>query len=151
MQPSLLDRLIDFEPGNPREPVQYRQMGYSEMRKVVARDLEYLLNTKCFHTELPEGCRELSNSLLVYGLPDFTSKNPASPAVRAELRQEMEKAIALFEPRLRHVTVQLDETGESSRELRFKISALLVIDEDAEPVSFDTLFDINRGEYLVPK
>jgi type VI secretion system protein ImpF len=149
MHPSLLDRLIDLDPDSQREPAQYRQVSYPQMKRAVARDLENLLNAKCFHPELPEEYRELGNSLYRYGLPDFTSKDPASPAVRVELRQEIEKAVRIFEPRLHNVTVQIEETG-SRRELRFKITALLVLDHDSEPVSFDTLFDVNRGEYRVP-
>jgi type VI secretion system protein ImpF len=131
MQPSLLDRLIDQDPGVSREPVQYRQISYSQMKAAVARDLEYLLNTKCFSPEVPEGFKELNKSVYIYGLSDFTSRNPGSPFVRTELRQEIEKAIQIFEPRLHNVTVQIEETEGNSRQLRFKISALLVMDNDA--------------------
>ncbi|MFZ4858656.1 MAG: type VI secretion system baseplate subunit TssE [Desulfuromonadaceae bacterium] len=151
MQPSILDRLIDLDPGVSREPVQYRQMSYNQMKSAVARDLENLLNTKCFSPEIPEGFKELSRSVFVYGLSDFTSKNPGSPSVRTELRQEIEKAVQIFEPRLHNVSVRIEETEENGRRLRFKISALLLMDQEAEPVSFDTLLDINRGEYSVPK
>jgi type VI secretion system protein ImpF len=150
MHPSLLDRLIDHDPDSQREPVQYRQISYDQMKRAVARDLENLLNTKCFYPELPGEFRELASSLYRYGLPDFTAKNPGSPAVRIVLRQEIERAIRIFEPRLHNVTVHIEETG-NRRELRFKISALLVMDHDSEPVSFDTLFDVYRGEYQVPK
>jgi type VI secretion system protein ImpF len=150
MQPSLLDRLIDEDPASSKEPVQYRALSYEQLKRTVARDLENLLNTKTFLSGLPGQFRELQNSLYVYGIPDFTSKNPASPAVRHELRQEIEKAVRLFEPRLQNVTVRIEE-GANRRELRFKINALLVMDRDQEQVSFDTLFDVNRGEYVVPK
>ncbi|HEY5512336.1 MAG TPA: type VI secretion system baseplate subunit TssE [Geomonas sp.] len=151
MNGSLLDRLIDLGPGDPGEPLQQRQISYSQARRAVRRDLENLLNSKCFAPELPECCRELGRSIYVYGLTDFTAKNPGSPAVRTELRQEIERAIRLFEPRLLQVSVRIEESDAKERRLRFRIAALLVMDQGSEPVSFDTFFDMNRGEYLVAK
>ena len=90
MKGSILDRLIDLDPDTRSDPVQYRSFSYNQMRSVVERDLENLLNTKCFTSDLPESFTELRNSLLTYGLSDFTSKNPATPSVRSELRQEIE-------------------------------------------------------------
>jgi type VI secretion system protein ImpF len=117
----------------------------------VGRDLENLLNTKNYVSSLCSEYQELNSSLFVYGLPDFTSTNPKSPSVRLKLRQELEKAIAQFEPRLRNVTVRVEEHGTGERNLRFKINALLYMDPVAEPVTFDTFFDVNRCEYSIPK
>ena len=77
--------------------------------------------------------------------------NPKSPSVRHQLRQELEKAIAQFEPRLRNVTVRVEDQGTDLRNLRFKINALLFLDPGTEPVTFDTFFDVNRCEYSIPK
>jgi type VI secretion system protein ImpF len=151
MNASLLDRLIDLNPENSREPVQNRQMTYNQVKAVVGRDLENLLNTKCFARDIPESRGELSRSIYVYGLSDFTSRNPESPAVRSELRQEIERAIQLFEPRLMKVAVHIEDSDRKEHRLKFRISALLAMNEGSEPVSFDTVFDINRGEYMVPK
>src|SRR6185369_861235 len=104
MKGSLLDRLIDTDPDNRGESVQQRNLSYGQMRGAVGRDLENLLNTKCFLNEIPDLFTELRRSVLVYGLADFTSKNPATPSVRSELRKEIERAIDLFEPRLRNVS-----------------------------------------------
>jgi type VI secretion system protein ImpF len=149
MQASLLDRLIDLEPANSSEPVQYRQISYRQVRAAVGRDLENLLNTKCFTPGCPESCPELRRSLYSYGLSDFTGKNPGSPQVRDELRQEIERAIRIFEPRLSQASVQIEESDGRERRLRFRITAMLVLDQGQEPVNFDTFFDMNRGEYLV--
>ena len=67
-----------------------------------------------------------------------------------ELRQEMERTIALFEPRLQNVRVRVEVPTSGERRLLFKISALLKVeDEIAEPVVFDTFFDSNRCEYCI--
>lgn len=151
IQASLLDRLIDNEPGNSREPVQYRKTTFKQVRGAVGRDLENLLNTKNYVSSLCSEYRELNSSILVYGMPDFTSANPKSPSVRHKLRRELEKAIAQFEPRLRNVTVRVEDQGTNERNLRFKINALLFLDPVVEPVTFDTIFDVNRCEYSIPE
>jgi len=115
----------------------------------VGRDLENLLNTKNYASSICSEYRELNSSIFVYGMPDFTSANPKSPSVRNKLRRELEKAIAQFEPRLRNVTVRVEDQGTDERNLRFKINALLFLDPAVEPVTFDTFFDVNRCEYSI--
>lgn len=148
---SLLDRLLDDEPGVSQEPVRRQMATVRQIKAAVARDLENLLNSKNFYPALPPVYKELNGSVFVYGLPDFTSSNPRSPGVRFRLRQELLKAISRFEPRLRDVNVRIEDPEENERNLRFKITALLVLDPVTEPVTFDTVFDINRSEYTVSK
>jgi type VI secretion system protein ImpF len=148
---SLLDRLIDHEPEASYEPVQYRLTTFRQVKSAVGRDLENLLNTKCFTSSTVAEGNKLDSSLFTYGLPDFTSANPRSPSVKQKLRKEIEKAIAKFEPRLRNVKIQIEEPEINERNLRFKITALLILDPVTEPVTFDTIFDVNRCEYSIPK
>jgi type VI secretion system protein ImpF len=151
IQASILDRLIDREPGVSHEPVQRRFLNFEQGKASVIRDLENLLNTKSQILPVPPAYKEVNNSLFVYGLEDFTSENPKSLAVRQHLRQDIEKAISLFEPRLTNVTVRVEAPMEKERSVRFKISGLLILDPLTEPVNFDTYFDINKGEYTIPK
>lgn len=151
MQVTILDRLIDTEPDKSDEPVQKRSLSYTQLRGSIERDLENLLNTRCFPAAIPVSSREIRKSLLVYGLPDFTARNPSTPAVRTELRQEIEQAITLFEPRLENVTVRVESPARGEQRFMFRISALLQLDEGDEPVNFDTYFDSNRGEYNISK
>ncbi|MCJ7495435.1 MAG: type VI secretion system baseplate subunit TssE [Deltaproteobacteria bacterium] len=149
LQASILDRLIDLEPGVSREPVQYRFLSIGQAKTSVARDLENLLNTKRSVLVPPIGCREVNSSLFVYGLQDFTSQNPKSSMVRQQLRQQIERVISRFEPRLKNVKVNLEMSTQSERNLRFRISALLVVDPVSEPVTFDTYLDVTLGAYAV--
>ena len=151
IQASILDRLIDLEPGVSREPVQYRLLTIGRAKASVARDLENLLNTKRSVWAPPAAYREVNNSVFVYGLQDFTSQNPRSPMVRQQLRQQIEKIISRFEPRLKNVKVNLEMAAQNERNLRFRITALLVVDPVTEPVTFDTFFDVSRGEYVISK
>ena len=151
IQASILDRLIDLEPGVSREPVQSRLLTIGRAKASVVRDLENLLNTKRSVLAPPAAYREVNNSVFVYGLQDFTSQNPRSPMVRQQLRQQIEKIISRFEPRLKNVKVNLEMAAQNERNLRFRITALLVADPVTEPVTFDTYFDVSRGEYVISK
>lgn len=151
MQSSVLDRLIDYEPGVSSEPVQHRLLGINQIKASVVRDLENLLNTKRHIFPVPGEYIEVSNSLFVYGLRDFTSQDPRSPSIKQQLRNDVEKTISRFDSRLRNVTVRLDASAQNERNVRFRISGLLVVDPVTEPFSFDTYFDTSRGEYVVSK
>lgn len=148
---SILDRLVDREPGVSHEPVQLRFFSLGQIKASVARDLENLLNTKRHILVPPTAYKEVHNSVFVYGLRDFTSLNPKALSVRQELRQDIERTIAKFEPRLKNVLVRLESRSQNERNLRFRISGLLVAEPFAEPVTFDTYFDVNRGEYVISK
>jgi type VI secretion system protein ImpF len=151
LQPSVLDRLIDEEPGLSHEPAPYRYSTIGQVKAAVTRDLENLLNTRRNILVPPAAFGELNNSLFVYGVQDYTAQNPRSPAAKQQLRLDIEQTLVRFEPRLRNVTVQVEAVAASERNLRFRISALLVADPVTEPVSFDTFFDANRGEYIIAK
>ena len=149
VQASILDRLVDDEPSVSHEPVQYRLLSIGQIKALLIRNLENLLNTRRHIFSPPVEYKELNNSLFVYGLQDFTSKNPRSPSVKLKLRQDVEKAISRFEPRLKNVTVHLETSAQNERNLRFRITGLLVIEPINEPVTFDTYYDINRSEYVI--
>src|SRR3989304_10577304 len=142
IQASILDRLIDLEPGVSREPVQYRYLTIGQTKASVVRDIENLLNTKRSLSVPPAACREVNNSVFVYGLQDFTAQNPSSPMVRQQLRQQIERVISRFEPRLKKVKVNFEKGTQNERNLRFRINALLVVDPVTEPVTFDSYFDV---------
>jgi len=148
-QASILDRLIDLDPEVPKEPVQYRLQDLRQLKASVVRDLERLLNTRRPFEDPPEVFRNLRDSLFMYGLSDFTGHNPTAPAVRQQLRLQIERTISRFEPRLRNVVVHLEADAEKERTLRFRISALLIVEPLSEPVTFDTVLDMNRVQFKV--
>jgi type VI secretion system protein ImpF len=150
-QASILDRLIDTEPGVSHEPVQRRFATINQVRESVVRDLENLLNTRKSIHAVPEADGHVTASLFTYGVRDFISYSPRSPSVRQQIRQEIERIIVLFEPRIRNVSVRLDTSAGVERTLRFRISGLLAVGSVTAPVTFDTCFDINRGDYFIPK
>jgi type VI secretion system protein ImpF len=150
-QASVLDRLMDDEPGVSREPVQYRYASLGQVKASVVRDLENLLNTRRNITALPREYKQLNRSLFGYGVMDFTTQNPRNPAVQQQLRLDIARTIEVFEPRLQNVTVHVETDNDSLQSVHFRITALLTVESESEPVSFDTYFDVNRGEYVITK
>jgi len=151
LRASILDRLVDDDPGSPHGPVRDSLPSISHIKAAVIRDLENLLNTKRQVTPSPAVYREVNNSLFAYGLKDYTALNPGSISVKQQLRQDIEKTISRFEPRLKNVSVQVDAPDQKDRNLRFRITALLRVEPITEPVAFDTYFDISRGEYRITR
>jgi type VI secretion system protein ImpF len=151
LQASILDRLVDHEPRVPHEPVQSRSPSIGQIKASLVRDLENLLNTRRHILSPPVGYREVSNSLFVYGLRDFTGQSSKSVSVRQQLRQDVEKTVSRFEPRLKNVTVHLEAPAEKTQYLRFRISGMLTADPLVEPVTFDTYLDVNKGQYVISK
>ena len=149
-QASILDRLLDHDPRVASEPVQSR-ITARQIKDAVIRDLENLLNTRRQILVPSPEYHEVHNSLYMYGLQDFTMKNPGSPIVKQKLRQVIERTISRFEPRLKNVTVQIEAPGQNARDLRFRITATMVIEPIIEPVIFDTYFDVGRGEYKIQR
>src|SRR5687767_8128335 len=71
--PSMLDRLLDDEPGVSREAAKDDVKTLREIKDSVRRDLENLLNTRARCLSWPPSLEELPASLVNYGLPDFTN------------------------------------------------------------------------------
>ena len=148
---SVLDRLIDAEPGLAADPAPTLATSIRQLKANLRRDLEWLLNTRRPPLHVPEEFEETQRSLLTYGLPDITSLSRDSIATRTSLLREVEEAIERFEPRLADVRVQLVQTEgpNAVRELRFVVEALLKMDPNPEQVVFDTVLELSSGDYSV--
>ena len=150
LTPSLLDRLIDDDPGVQRETPRSRTQVLRELKRSVRRDLEDLLNTRRCCLVLPPDLKELERSLVNYGIPDFTGAHVASADSRDELRRTIEEVIRLHEPRFQKVTVHLLDSGEPlDRTLRFRIDALLRMHPAPEPIVFDSALEPGSGTFEV--
>ncbi|MCV4770701.1 hypothetical protein OFC10_32175, partial [Escherichia coli] len=67
--PSVLDRLIDLDPQESREAPKSRSQSLRELNAAVRRDLEWLLNTRCFLESPEKGLDEAKRSVAFFGLP----------------------------------------------------------------------------------
>ncbi len=139
LQLSLLDRLIDLNPGEQKETRSTVAQSLTQVRAMVRRDLEALLNTRSRCRISPPQLTELEQSVVSYGLPDRVISGMAAGDWRGRLRQAIEDAVRIYEPRLTNVSVKLVEDAQGfERMLRFRIEATLRIDAVPELVTFDS-------------
>lgn len=143
---SVLDRLIDLEPGDRMENPLSRAQSVRLVRSAVRRDLEWLLNTRRI-AELPEdGLREVNRSGYLYGLPELSSLSMASVQDRGRLLRQILTTINLFEPRLSEVRISVVEEQERGlNDVHLRVEAMLRMDPILEPVSFDTVIELRSG------
>ncbi|MDP4537665.1 type VI secretion system baseplate subunit TssE [Alkalimonas collagenimarina] len=151
LQQSLLDRLIDDAPGEKESKRVRRGFDLKALRASVHRDLQNLLNTRVPWNTWPEAYDELQQSLMSYGLPDFSVMVVDSLNGREQLCKAVEQAIRRFEPRFVDVEViPLEPKNDVERVLRLRIQALLHADPEPEHVLFDSEVEpVNLGLRIV--
>jgi len=147
--PSVLDRLLDFDPRSTAETQKSRSQTLHELKASVGRDLEWLLNTRRLAFELTDDLYEANRSVVAYGIPDLTTLSPDSSLDQKALVKQIENALAIFEPRFLSAKVTLEAMGGTERSLRFRIDAQLDIDPAPEPVSFDTSLESGGTHFQV--
>src|SRR5947209_3805569 len=146
---SVLDRLIDNDPKHNAEAPLTRAQSLRALKAALKRDLEWLLNTRQTIDPAPDSARETARSVYQYGFADISSKSVLSTRDHNDLAREMESVIAIFEPRLKRVKVRMEPLAASSQTLSFIIEGLLNMDPAPEPVRFDTVLELGKGEYEV--
>lgn len=152
LQPSLLDRLTDNEPGNLKETRDVRVIDISRLREIIQRDLSWLLNTT--NTESSFDANALpcvAKSVLNFGLREVSGE--FSTAERAEkIRRSIHRAISTYEPRIIEGTVDVslspdDEAGDMT------VALIIRADMWAQPLPLELYLrsqvDVTTGEVSV--
>ena len=150
LTPSLLDRLLDDAPDVSREVPKSRSQLVADLKRAIRRDLENLLNTCCRASGWPPELKELENSLVNYGLPDYTGTHLGSAEDPTRLIAVIEESIRRFEPRLTSVRVEPVKNAQAlDRTLRFRIDAYLALDPSDERVAFHSALEPTTGAFQV--
>jgi type VI secretion system protein ImpF len=145
----LLDEIFADELHKMRKPAP-PSANIRELKKSLSRDIEALLNTRReFLDGAPPEYKEVNNSLLLFGLPDFTSYSLLNPEHRKLIRRSVEETLTKFEPRLKSVQVTLEPPRKFDAALHFRIDALLRLDPSPEPVTFDAALQLGTSSYSV--
>ena len=147
--PSVLDRLLDFEPDVSREAPKSRSKSLRELKLSVRRDLEWLLNSRSYPGEIDERLEEVKKSVVNYGLPDITGISAKNHNEQKRLTIALETAIKVFEPRFLDLKVTLEPVNNVDRLLRFRIEARLNVEPAPEPIAFDTVLQLGSGDFEV--
>lgn len=146
--PSLLDRLTDDAPRMPSDPPTTRADSARRFRESVQRDLDWLLNTRRTMVQPETALPELATSVHDYGLRDFTGLTTSDEGWREQLVRNVRESIRRFEPRLVDVRVAMVESETPIvQQVRFSISATLLMDPSPEQIVFDTVLDLSKGSY----
>lgn len=145
----LLDEAYAEELEKMRQPTP-PSLSLRELRASVARDIETLLNTRreLLFDVAPE-MEEVRKSILMFGLPDFTSYSLLNPQDRKSLRRSVEETLETFEPRLKSVRVTLETRDKYDMTLRFRIDALLRTDPAPEPIMLNASLSVVNSQYSV--
>ncbi|MFD3190507.1 type VI secretion system baseplate subunit TssE [Sedimentitalea sp. HM32M-2] len=154
LQPSLLDRLTDEEPGNLKETRDARVIDISRLRDIIQRDLSWLLNTQNIENSIDaKAMPNVARSVLNYGLREVSGE--FSTQARAEqIRRSIEKAIAIHEPRIIKGTVDVtlspdEEGGEMT------VALIIRADMWAQPLPLELYLrsqvDVTTGEVSVER
>jgi len=150
LRPGVLDRLM--APENAGGRAQLQELGPRELAASVARDLDWLLNTKRWQPDDLEGFPEANQSILCYGLPDLSTYSWRNSGDATAIARLLEETIRRFEPRLRARSVKvtpLEANDTDDFRLRFRIDATIEIEPIRMPVSFDTDVDFDASRITV--
>jgi type VI secretion system protein ImpF len=143
---SIIDRLIDDNPGVQSEVAPTSAQAQRDLYAAVRRDLEALLNTRRRIADPPLGMSALEQSLVNYGIPDFTGINLSSLASRQKFVRLIEGVIRRYEPRFKSIRVVLLDNAEPlDRTLRFRIDAVIYAEPTPEKVVFDSALEPVTG------
>jgi type VI secretion system protein ImpF len=150
--PGLFDRLLGMPIRGASGDAAPSRISLEELKDMVARDLEALLNTRlALPDDLLKTYPECSRSVVSYGLNDFAARTLSSPADRAYICACLEKAIERHEPRLRNAKASLDVHDEMVNCLNFSITAMLVASTSEEAVNFDAVLQPSSLHYSISK
>ncbi|MBB3944359.1 type VI secretion system protein ImpF [Rhizobium skierniewicense] len=147
---SVFDRLLDDAPDAENDPPASLADQVREMREVIRRDLEALLNTRRNPAGPSADLKELPDALVSYGVDGILSANLVTDASKAKLAQTIERRISMFETRLSDVRVTiLRNRVDGDRALRMRIQATFRLHEGMPPISFESKIDPSTQRFLV--
>jgi type VI secretion system protein ImpF len=153
LQPALLDRLTDLDPGSKVERDDSRVMNKAQIRDAVLRDLSWLLNAVQPMGRLAEAFPHAADSVLNYGLPAMSGQMASRIDVTL-LERTIRQAILRFEPRVMEEALEVKAVESSSvldthNVIEFEIRGFMW----AQPVPLELLLrtqiDLEAGQIEV--
>src|SRR5574337_719255 len=138
LQPSLLDRLTDDEPGKQEESREKRVISATRLRDCVTRDISWLLNCASMDADADlTDCPDVSRSVLNFEV----------------LQRRVRDAILAFEPRLTGDTLRVTANALSKRMDRQALIFNIESEMWAQPIPLNlylkTEVDLETGNFKV--
>ncbi len=153
LQPALLDRLTDDDPGARQESREARVLSFQRLRQAVVRDLGWLLNTvQLSATDDIASYPEVLRSVVNYGMADLSGRT-ASGVTTEDIEEWLREAIETFEPRILPSTLRIEVSvreGEMSHNLMsIRIEGELWAQPLPQRLFLKTEFDLETGTVQV--
>jgi len=148
LQPCLLDRLTDDEPGNREESRHQRVISIQRYRRGVLRDLEWLFNSSAHLPAEGDGLHRLAEfpeafrSVLNYGTRQLCGM--LAPNMD-ELEAELARAIQFFEPRILPHSLVVRAVLERQT-IAFEIRGEIWANPIPEQLFIKTKIDLETGQ-----
>jgi type VI secretion system protein ImpF len=152
LQPALLDRLTDDQPGR-METEDHRVMSKTQLRDAVMRDLGALFNAVQPVGREADGLPAVADSVLNFGLPPLAGQLASTLDVSV-LEGLIRQAVLRFEPRILPDTLQVRALEASSvldthNVIEFEISGHLWSHPVPLEVLLRTQLDLEAGQVRV--
>lgn len=150
LQPALLDRLTDDDPGTTQEPLAARVLSKRRLRQSVLRDLAWLFNaTRLESVSELTGAPYVRASVVNFGLPALSGRGASSLDVM-DLARAVREAILNFEPRILPATLRVTTLLEPGQLDHHNLIGVQIQGELwAQPVPLEFLvrteFDLETG------
>jgi len=153
LQPSLLDRLTDDDPGKQVESRDRSFISSQRLREIVLRDLGALMNTGNLATvEDLEAWPNVGRSVVNYGIPDLSGLATAALDAGA-LERALRQAILDYEPRVLarslRVTARIEPNQMNQSALTFQIEGELWAQPSPIGLSLKTEIDVDTHRVAV--
>lgn len=154
LQPSLLDRLTDQQPGNVKETRDSRVIDLNRLREIIQRDLSWLLNTHNAESHIDvEKFPTVARSVLNYGLSEVAGEYSTDQKAEA-IRRSIERAVSTYEPRIIEGSVDvLLRSGTNDAEMTVGLD--IRADMWAQPMPLELYMrskvDLTTGEVSVER
>lgn len=144
----LFDRLIDNDPEESRENPAYRFNNKNEVIDSIVTSVSQILNTRA--TVKHDEYKSLNNSTMNFGLPtmfglvDFNSFDAANLSQWGRISSLCERAISIFETRLKNVKVEIVNFNKQQQSLSVIVRADVTLEKFHSEVSFPVSLEIEN-------
>ncbi|MGN6366899.1 MAG: type VI secretion system baseplate subunit TssE [Phycisphaerae bacterium] len=151
LQPFLLDRLLDDQPGQTKESREKNLLSPMQLRASIMRDIAWLFNTPApVDRDGIEEFPEAAASVIAYGVPDLTGMT-ASSLRSGDLERGFLKALHLFETRMskRGLLVEVRDNEDGTNSISLRISGEVIASQAVERMYIKTEIDLETGQVSV--
>ena len=152
LQPSLLDRLCDDEPGDRQESREQRVLSVRRLRQSVLRDIAWLLNAVSLESvEGLENYPEVAKSVLNFGIPDLSGHSLSAGDIDV-IEKRIRQVMLDFEPRILPNTLRIKVISTDSynhNAMNFDIEGDLWMQPVPLRLYLKTQLDLETGNVVV--